>query len=156
MNTIKIITTLAFTTALAGAQGKSREMRLEECPPPVQSTVQANARGGNIEEVDLINIDGKVIYIAEAELPRDRDLKIYVSGNGALMKTLEEVLLRETPEAVRNAVQGLGGRVDEVNLETEGQTLSYHVEIDRQGAPDLDVVVSATGAILSQTEEAND
>ena len=28
--------------------------------------------------------DGKQIYIAEVDLPRDRDLKIYVSGNGGI------------------------------------------------------------------------
>jgi hypothetical protein len=44
--------------------------------------------------------------------------------------------------------------VDDVDKETAGQTVTYHVEIDRHGAPDLEVIVSADGAILKQTEEA--
>lgn len=156
MKTIPTLIALACTTAFASAQVERREVRLADCPPEVQTTVNDNARGGRIDEVDVIGIEGKTIYIAEVELPRDRDLKIYVSGNGALVKTLEDIALREAPEAVRTAVQGLGGSVDDVDKETNGETVTYHVEIDRTGEPDLDVVLAVNGAILSQTEEADD
>lgn len=156
MKTIPTLIALACTTAFASAQVERRELRLDECPHPVQATVNANARGGHIDEVDLIGIEGKTIYIAEVELPRYRDLKVYVSGNGALVKTLEDISLRESPEAVRTAVQGLAGSVDDIDKETNGETVTYHVEIDRAGDPDLDVVLTVNGAILSQTEEADD
>lgn len=156
MKAIAIITVLALTTAIASARTQRREIRLTDCPQAVQSTIQGNARGGHIDEVDFISIDGKDIYIAEVEQPQDRDLKVYVSGNGTLVKTLEDIALSEAPEAVRNAVQGLGGRIDDVDKETAGQVVSYHLEIDRHGAPDFDVVVSAEGSILSRTEEADD
>lgn len=147
------ITALALGSALAGA-GEHRELRLEECPQAVQTTVKANARGGHIEEVDIVKIDGKETYIAEAELPDDQDLKIHVTAEGVLLKTREDIHLREAPEAVRSAVQGLGGSVDDVDKETAGQTVTYHIEIDRHGSPDLEVIVSAEGTILKQTEEA--
>ena len=156
MKIIPILIALACTTAFATAQVERREVRLAECPQPVQDTVNTTARGGHIDEVDVIGIEGKVIYIAEVELPRDRDLKVYVSGNGALVKTLEDISLREAPEAVRTAAQGLGGSVDDVDKETHGETVTYHVEIDRAGEPDLDVVLALNGAILSQTEETDD
>ena len=156
MKTIAIITVLALTTAIASARTQRREIRLTDCPQAVQSTIQGNARGGHIDEVDFISIDGKDIYIAEVELPQDRDLKVYVLGNGTLVKTLEDIALSEAPEAVGKAVHGLGGTIDEVEKETAGQAVTYHVEIDRHGAPDLGVVVSADGSILSQTEEADD
>ena len=156
MKTIATIAALALATGIATAQTQRREIRLSDCPQPVQATIQQNSRGGHIDEVDFISIDGKDIYIAEVELPRDRDLKIYVNGGGSLVMTPEAIALRETPAAVRRAVQGLGGTVDDVDKEIAGQVVTYHIEIDRHGARDLDVVVAENGTILSQTEEADD
>lgn len=153
MNTIPIITALGFTTMLASADIDRREMRLEDCPASVQSTVNANARGGIVDEVDLIAIEGKQIYIAEVELPRDRDLKIYVSGNGSLVKTREELSLREMPAFIRDAVREYGGTIDDVEKEIARGTVTYHVEIDRKGIPDIDVVLSAEGGVIREIEE---
>ena len=156
MNAINTLIAIAFTTGLATAQTERREIRLAECPAAIQATVQANARGGAVEEVDLIAIDGKQIYIAEVELPRDRDFKIYVSGNGSLVKTREDILLREAPEPVRSAALALDGSVDDVDKDVTGNTVTYHVEVDRHGMADLDVILSEDGKVLSQTEEAGD
>jgi uncharacterized membrane protein YkoI len=153
MTTLQTITALAFTTMLASADIERREIRIEDCPASVQTTVKANARGGVIDEVDLIAIEGKQIYIAEVELPRDRDLKIYVSGNGSLVKTREELSLREMPAFIRDAVREYGGTIDDVEKETAGRTVTYHVEIERKAIPDIDVVLSAEGAVISETEE---
>jgi uncharacterized membrane protein YkoI len=156
VKTIKTLIALAFTTGLASAQVERREIRLTDCPAAIQTTVEAHARGGAVEEVDLIAIDGKQIYIAEVDLPRDRDLKIYVSGNGALVKTREDILLSDAPEPVRSAALALDGSVDDVDKEVTGNTVTYHVEVDRHGMADLDVVLAADGKVLSQTEEAGD
>jgi hypothetical protein len=121
MNTIKTLTALACTTLLASADIDRRELRIEDCPPAVQATVvDANARGGVIDEVDLIAIEGKEIYIAEMELPRDRDLKIYVSGNGSLVKTREELSPRELPAFIRDVTRDYGGTLEDVEKEVAG------------------------------------
>lgn len=156
MKTIATFAALAIAAPLATAQTERRELRLEDCPPAVRSTIETNARGGRVEEVDHISIDGKEIYIAEVELPKDRDLKVYVSGTGTLAKTLEDITLAEAPEAVQQAARGLGGSVDDVDKEIAGGKTSYHVEIDRHGERDLDVVIAEDGTILSRTEEADD
>lgn len=151
-NIIPIITTLAVTTALAAA----RDVELSDTPEQVRSTIVQNSNNGTIDEIDLIAIEGKVIYIAEIEFPQDREVKIYVAGDGALMKTREDVHLREAPEPVRSAILGLEGSVDDVDKETVGEKVSYHIELDRHGQPDLDVVISPEGRILSQAEEDDD
>ena len=157
MNTIPTaIIALAGTTVLASADIDRRELRIESCPPAVQATVDANARGGIIEEVDLIAIDGKEIYIAEVELPRDRDLKIYVSGNGTLVKTREELSLRELPAFIRDVTREYGGTLEDVDKESAGGKVTFHVEIDRQGMPDLEVVLNAEGGVIRETEEHDD
>jgi hypothetical protein len=142
-------------TVIAAAGSERSDLLLQECPQAVQTTVRENARGGHIDEIDLISIEGRVIYRAEIDLPRDRDLKIYVDGDGALMMTKEEILPRELPQAVLNAARALGA-VEDVDKESNGRTTTYHVEIDRAGQPDLDVVFLADGSISSQAEEVDD
>jgi hypothetical protein len=155
MKTSLPIIAICCTIVTATAEGEHRELGLQECPQAVQTTVRDNARAGHIDEVDVINIEGRMIYRAEIDLPRDRDLKIYVDRDGALMMTKEEILPRELPQAVLNAAHALGP-VEDVEKESNGQTITYHVEIDRAGQPDLDVVFLADGSISSQTEEVDD
>lgn len=153
MKTITTLTVLALSTALASAGIERAELRIEECPASVRATVEAHARGGVIDEVDLIAIEGKEIYIAEVELPRDRDLKIYVSGNGSLVKTCEELSLRELPAFIRGVTREYGGTLDDVEKEVAGGQVTYHVDIDRKGMPDLDLVLNAEGGVIRETEE---
>ncbi len=80
MTTLQIITTFAFTTMLASADIERRELLLEDCPGSVQTTVRANARGGVIDEVDLIAIDRKAIP----------DIDVVLSAEGAVISETEE------------------------------------------------------------------
>jgi uncharacterized membrane protein YkoI len=153
MKAITTIAVLALSTALASAGIERAELQIEECPAAVQATVEAHARGGVIDEVDLIAIEGKQIYIAEVELPRDRDLKIYVSGNGSLVKTREELSLRELPAFIGDVAREFGGTLDDVEKEVAAGRVTYHVEIDRKGMPDLDLVLNAEGGVIRETEE---
>ncbi|MCW1922398.1 hypothetical protein OKA05_07520 [Luteolibacter arcticus] len=148
------ILTLASLALAATAHG--RDLHLHQCPAAVQGTIESNARGGVIEEVDLISIEGSEIYIAEVELPRDLDLKVYVSGNGTLLKTREDVPLRSMPTFIRDAVRGHGGTIDDVEKETAGGKVTWHVEIDRKGIPDMDVVLNAEGGVISEIEDHDD
>lgn len=58
--------------------------------------------------------------------------------------------------AVRATLRGLGGRVDDLDKITVGETVTYDADIDRTGQPDLDVLVSADGKIVRQTEDRDD
>jgi uncharacterized membrane protein YkoI len=148
------ILNLAFVAAAVSAQG--RELHLNQCPASVQSAIEANARGGVIDEVDLISVEGKEIYIAEVDLPRDLDLKVYVSGNGSLLKTREDVPLGSMPAFIRDAVREHGGTIDDVEKEIAGGKVIWHVEIDRKAIPDMNMVLNAEGGVISETEDADD
>lgn len=156
MKSIPTLTVLACTTLLASADIDRREWRIEDCPPAVRATVEANARGGIIDEVDLIAIEGKEIYVAEVELPRDRDLKIYISGNGSLVKTREELSLRELPAFIRDVAREYGGTLEDVEKEIAGGKVTFHVEIERKGMPDLELVMGAEGEVIRESEEHDD
>ena len=152
MKTIPFFIALLCTPAFAS----NDDLHLDQCPHAVQAAIREHSRGGPVDDIDRIRIEGDVIYRAEVDLPRDHELKIYVSGNGVLLKILEEIALAEAPEAVRRVAQEQGGSIDDVARETKGQTVTYHVEIDRRDQPDLDLVLAETGAILSRIEEGRD
>ncbi|MFM2198434.1 MAG: hypothetical protein RLZZ505_1866 [Verrucomicrobiota bacterium] len=155
MKTLHTIASIALSSTLAFAEYE-KEIRLDDCPAPVRETIQANARDGKIDEIELISIGEKRIYIAEVDLPRDIDLKVFVNGDGTLVKTREDVRNDGIPAFVGQVAGELGGTVEDVEMETAGKTVTYHVDIERQGAPDLDVVLDAAGKVISKTEEADD
>lgn len=149
-----ILTALALTAATATAT--ARELAIHECPQPVRSTIESNARGGMIEEVDWVAINGKEIYVAEVDLPRDTDLKIYVAADGQLIKIREDLAFAEAPPEVRNTLTGFGGRVDDLDRETEGTKVTYYAEIERSDQSDLKLTLDASGRVTQQYEDHDD
>ena len=146
---------LPFALVSLAGFANAAEVRLADCPPAVQATIQQNSRDGRLDEIESYSIQGKALYVAEVELAGDRDLKIHVAADGTLVKTREDATLAEVPAAVRTAVEGKlnGGVADDVDKETAGSTVTYHVEIDRKGAPDTNLTIDSAGKILSESEE---
>jgi len=152
-------TALAALLASASLTAYAGDIDLKSCPAAVQQTIQANSRDGKLDEIDVIKIEDRTLYVADVDLPGDKDLKIHVSGEGKLLKTREDVAASELPPAVAGAVDKLaaaGGRLDDVDKEVADGKTTYHVEIDRSGSADLKAVVAEDGAVLSQAEEVND
>jgi hypothetical protein len=152
----------AVLTALAvQVTVPAKDIPLSRCPAAVQETIRKHARDGKIDEVESLSIEGRRMFIAEVEFPGDRELKIYVLATGTLVKTREDVELRETPAAVQEAAEKLippGGKVDDVVRTTEaGGQVSYEVEIERPGKRgDLKIVFSSEGTILSRKDKSAD
>jgi|GEM_PF-2299527 len=155
-----IIKTLGFTLITSNAVADKNEVRLHECPENVRKEITQRMQGGKLDEVKIINLQGKPVYVAEVDFTKDREVKIYVSGDGTFMKTREEIRLVQAPAAVREALFKFQGRVDDLEIEKAtvegGEKVTYLAEIDRKGAPDIDVVVTPAGEVLSQQEEARD
>lgn len=151
-------TILSVALLTLACHAGAAEIRLADCPAAVRATIQQNSRGGHIDEVESHGIEGRTLYVAEVDLPGGRDLKIHVAADGALLKTREDSAIAEVPEAVRKAVEARlgGGIADDVDKETGGTVVTWHVEIDRKGAKDLELVIDSAGKILSETEDADD
>lgn len=155
MNTTSTSIRILAAVALI-APAAARDIRLADCPDPVRKTIEANARDGKIEEVEMIERQGKTTYIADIDLKGGLDLNLYISAEGTLIKTSEDIRLADAPEAVRTTLQGLGGRVDDIDKITEGNTVTYDADVDRHGQADLDVIVSTDGKIVRQTEDRDE
>lgn len=152
LSSSSILTAGLFSLAFV-APALAREIKLTDCPQPVQSAITSNTRDGRVDEIEMVQIQGKTVYIAEIDLKGEVDLNLHVSSDGKLVKTVEDIRLSAAPEAVRSALKALGGHVDDIDMITVGSTVTYDADVERHGQPDLDVVVSAEGKIIRQTED---
>lgn len=156
-NQLVITAIIALATGSSALAFEKREVRLENTPAAVQSTIAANTGNGKLDEVDRVSFDGKTFYIAEIDMPGDNDIDLYISEDGTLTRSVQEIPRKDVPEAVTRAAEAAanGGKIDDIDKETAGETVTYHVEIDRPG-PDLKLVISPDGNVVSSTEEMDD
>lgn len=150
---IVLITAATLRASMANAE----EISLTACPPAVQETIRQNQRAGVLDEVKVISIEGRSLYLAEVKLAGDRDLKIQVSSDGSLLKTREEIPLAELPAAVKEAAAKLvpaGGSIDDVEREVAAGKTTYRLEIDRPQTRDLKLHLAEDGAVLNQRDDS--
>ncbi len=153
-NRIILPLAMILLPATHAAAFEKKEIQLAEAPAAVQSVVRDNLRGGTLDEIERVTFDGRTTYLAEINLAEDRDLDLYISEDGTIHRTAEEIHPSEAPDAVRGAAES-HGTIEEIDKHTRGGTVTYRVEIDRPGA-DLMLEISEAGAVLSQTEESDD
>lgn len=149
-----LVTTLSATASFAFAD----DIRLEECPPAVQQTIQANLRDGKLDDVEVIKVEDRTLYVADVDLPNGHDVKVHINGEGKVLKTVEDLPPGSLPPAVTAAAEKIanGAKLDDIDkIVTDGVT-TYRVEIDRKGVPDLRVIFDESGTVLSQKEESKD
>jgi hypothetical protein len=58
----------------------------KDVPASVQTTVQANAAGGKVKEVEKETANGVVVYCVEVKGTDGKWSKVYVNDSGAFMK----------------------------------------------------------------------
>ena len=152
-NVLLAINCAGMSIASVGA----KDIPFSKCPPEVQATIRSHARDGKIDEVELLAIEGRRMFIADVEFPGDKELKIYVLASGTLFKTREDIRIEEAPAKVQEAAQQLvaqTGEVDDVVKMTEADgKVSFEVEIKRPREKETKVVFSGDGTILSQKEK---
>lgn len=66
-----------------------QEITLDQCPEAVQKTLNEQAQGGVIDEIEKETEDGEVVY--EAEITRDgKRFEVEVAEDGTLLEVEEE------------------------------------------------------------------
>jgi hypothetical protein len=65
------------------------DIDLAEAPEPVRRTVESETTAGaRLEEVERKTASGTTVFLAEIDLPDDRDLYLEVSDNGSILNRL--------------------------------------------------------------------
>lgn len=145
-----LLAPFALTIAFA-APAAAVEVALQDCPQAVQDAINANRKGGRIDEIDFLAARG--VYDVDIHLGPGRDLDLVISSAGRLLKSVEDISLGKAPRAVKNSIRRLmrdGGRIDDLDLETTGGRVTYRVEIDFPDGPDLNATLSKKGLVLKR------
>jgi hypothetical protein len=87
--TLLALTTLAALPGLAFARDhkkKGAQVYWKDVPAAVQTTMQSNAAGGKVVEVEKETVNGVLYYYGEVKGTDRKWTKVYVTEAGALMK----------------------------------------------------------------------
>jgi len=89
--TLLAITALAALPGLALAKDHKKksagvQVYWKDVPAVVQTTMQSNAAGGKVIEVEKETVSGVVYYYGEVKGTDHKWTKVYVTESGALMK----------------------------------------------------------------------
>jgi hypothetical protein len=93
--TVKTLLTLTALAALPGSafakdhKKKAAGVRVswKDVPAAVQTTIQGNAAGGKVVEVEKDTANGVFFYCAEVKGTDHKWIKVYATDSGTLMKT---------------------------------------------------------------------
>lgn len=155
--TISRIFALTFAgTMIASADPDGQDIKLADCPAEVRATIEKNAGEGKIDDIEFIQIEDKKMYVADVDLVDGRDRTLYVNATGKLLKISEDIAEKSLPAAVRDAIAKFNGHVDDADKVTEGEKVSYHIDLERRGKTDLELVLSNAGEVISQHEDQDD
>ena len=82
------VAVVAVTMALAlPAFAKEEDVKLSDCPAAVQKTIQDNAAGGTIGDIEKeTKKDGSVVYEADVKKSDGSKIEIKVAADGKLIK----------------------------------------------------------------------
>lgn len=157
---IALAPAMLWAEPAAPKKGTPALAALEAGPAPVREVVlKALKAGGTLDTFRVVRRGEQTLYIADIDRAGDRDLKLNVRADGSVAKSVEDLPVAELPEVVGKALKGIAadsGHIDDVKKITEGAVVTFKAEIDRPGKPELDVTVSAEGAVLEQKEDIDD
>lgn len=149
---------LAAVATGLGPAVRAGEESSKELPDTVRARVSENLAGGHVDDIKVIRIDARRLYLVEIDLPGPRERKLHLTGEGILLKIVDKLRLPDLPPATRPAVDSIlanKGRFDGADKVTTNGRVEYHVEFDLPGRVELVLVLSESGEVISRREEAN-
>jgi hypothetical protein len=162
-----VMLSLIGTSALA----MGAELKLSDCPVAVQKTLQREANGAEINEVEKEIEDEKTIYEASVTID-EKEYEITVGEDGTLIeKALEkeddedddekgeesEVKLADCPVAVQKTLKRESNCADieEVDKETKDGKAIYEVDVKIDGK-NYEIRVTEDGILISKALDEED
>jgi hypothetical protein len=147
--------------AAIATSANAREIRLEDCPVGVQRSIEAKLEGGRVDDIESVIRNGKIRYVVDIEGPVRRDLTVHMSPSGRVIFESEDLTFRQCPVEVQKTISRLlkmkvSWSLDDIDQVTNSKGTRFHVDIDRRGRLDLDLVISSDGVVLSRKVERFD
>lgn len=174
---------LAFCFALAAGTlaekaEKSQKLTIDQLPAAVRATLESQAQGAKIEEIEKEDEAGAVVYSADVVKGAEK-LEVKIAEDGKLLESKAEekkcegkkceendeneakVTLDQVPPAVQATLKQIAGagKIDEIEKKTEAGVEIYSADITKDGKS-IDAKVAADGKLIKseiedKTEESN-
>jgi len=162
---------LLAITVFAGEEkneSNEKEISLKDAPPAVQATIEKQAAGKEIKEIEIKTKDGKEIYVVDEGTEKD----FMVSSDGKFLgyeeeeqskagekgekdeKDENEIPLNQVPEQVKKAATKYLGSLEscEVKKEVEKDVTIYEVKIEKEDQ-EMSAEFTEAGEILELEKE---
>jgi hypothetical protein len=129
----------------------SYEMSFEELPALIRKTVQASIAANQIERVDRTFNSGELEY--DVQFTTNGETRVLTVGTNGVLSRIE-VGLKETPAAVRQAIQAQlrGWKLGDIDKTIEEGEVTYEVTA-KKGRASREFTIDPNGKLLSETVE---
>ncbi len=144
---------------VAGTYGLTAEdVPIRQCPEQVLRTIRGHVGTGRIDEVKTVRMENRFFYLAEIDLPGERERMLQVGGDGTLMRIVDEVRLGELPRSVKSALAPFlteGSAFGCAERVTGSDQTVYCIDLGLVDDVDLHLVLGEHGEILRRYEEGD-
>ena len=152
-----ILILFAVATCLS-TRLRAGDEALKKLSGEVQGKIQENLGGGHVDDLKVIRIDDRLLYIVEIDLPGPRKRKLHIAGDGTLLKMVDKMRLQDLPPPIRATMEPVlasRGRLDGADRLTADGKVEYHIDFDMPGRVELQLILSETGEVISRREETD-
>jgi hypothetical protein len=144
---VRILTSIAALSALClGAATAQKKLTLKDLPPAVQTTIQGELKGGQINSIGKETEHGVTQYEVETTLNgKHRDFN--VDTKGTLLSVEEETSIESIPGAAKTGIlkKVADGKLGIVETFTKGGETMYEAAYISKGGKKHEVLVKADG-----------
>lgn len=143
MNTRMLVTAVALIALSGTAQAADQKITLQNLPPAVKATVDAESKGATVKGISSEKENGKTVYELETLLNgRTRDLMIDAAGKVYLVE--EQLDIDKAPPAVKAALEAKGKVVTLESVMENGKT-RYDGQVQTKAGKKVAFEVDADG-----------
>ena len=142
----------------AASEWRAEEVYETECPESVLETIRDEAGDDEVGEIKRIPMESGAVYLAEIHRVGPRKRILHIAADGALLKVVDELGLRDLPRSVKSAISPLlsgEARFDCADRVVGSGRTEFHVDLDLVDDIDLHIVLGEGGEILRRCEEGD-
>jgi len=164
---------LQALTSDAKERGKEVKVNVTDLPDAVRATLEKEAPGAEIEEMEKQEEEGKVVYDVDVKI-EGKEFELKIAANGTVLKKEAEeeeekegeerdeedkdegvtVSLGDLPEAVQDTLKiaAPNGEIEEIEKEEEDGKVVYEVDVKIDGK-EFELKIAADGTLLKKKAE---
>lgn len=154
---------------------QDQELTIEQLPPAVRATLQAQAQGNPIKDIEKETEDGVTFYSADI-IQGDKKLGVEIAENGQLLKSEPEAIGKEKEEAEENEAKEAdevdvsfdqlpppvqatlkaevgAGTIDGFEKDTKDGADVYSADVTKADGQKYDVEIAADGKLINSELE---